>query len=82
MPVNFSIKNVPDETAALFRRRAAANHRSVQGELLALVEAAAQAAPMRKLTVTEIVERARARGFTTPGSSVEFIREDRDDPRR
>lgn len=34
---NLSIKNVPPETVRLLRERAAANHRSLQGELMALV---------------------------------------------
>ena len=41
MPVNFSIKSVPDDLAARLRARAAANHRSLQGELMAILEAAA-----------------------------------------
>jgi uncharacterized protein len=38
MPVNFSIKNVPDELAEALRLRARQNHRSLQGELLAMLE--------------------------------------------
>jgi len=38
---NLSIKNVPAEVVASMRERAAANHRSLQGELLALVSQAA-----------------------------------------
>ena len=41
MPVNLSIKNVPDEIAEDLRERAARNHRSLQGELLAIIEEAA-----------------------------------------
>ncbi len=36
---NLSIKDVPDEWAEAIRQRAARNHRSLQGELLAMVEA-------------------------------------------
>ncbi len=39
MAVNLSIKNVPDTLAAKLRQRAEANHRSLQGELMALLEA-------------------------------------------
>ena len=42
MPVNLSIKNTPDDVAERLRRRAARNRRSLQGELLAIVEAAAR----------------------------------------
>lgn len=37
---NLSIKNVPDEVVEKLRERAANNHRSLQGELMALVCAA------------------------------------------
>ncbi len=35
---NLSIKDVPESIAAALRQRAARNHRSLQGELMALVE--------------------------------------------
>jgi len=41
MPVNLSIKNVPDALAARLRERAERNHRSLQGELMAILESAA-----------------------------------------
>ena len=41
MPVNLSIKNVPDAMAAKLRQRAERNHRSLQGELMAILETAA-----------------------------------------
>lgn len=41
MGVNLSIKDVPDELAERLRARAARNHRSLQGELMAIIEAAA-----------------------------------------
>lgn len=40
MPVSLSIKDVPDELAAGLRERAARHHRSLQRELMALIEAA------------------------------------------
>lgn len=45
MPVNLSVKGVPDELAARLRERAAANHRSLQGELMAILNEAAEARP-------------------------------------
>ncbi|MBE7417191.1 MAG: Arc family DNA-binding protein [Ideonella sp.] len=43
--MNLSIKDVPDHIAERLRARAARNHRSLQGELMAIVEqAAAEAA--------------------------------------
>jgi plasmid stability protein len=38
---NLSIKDVPESVAAALRQRAARNHRSLQGELMALVVRAA-----------------------------------------
>lgn len=40
MPVTLTIKHVPDRTAENLRSRAAANHRSLQGELMAILEEA------------------------------------------
>jgi plasmid stability protein len=41
MPVNLSVKNVPEAMAAKLRERAERNHRSLQGELMAILENAA-----------------------------------------
>ena len=41
MTVNLSIKGVPEALAARLRERAERNHRSLQGELMALIERAA-----------------------------------------
>ena len=41
MSVNLSIKGVPDVVAERLRARAARNHRSLQGELLAIIDKAA-----------------------------------------
>lgn len=38
---NLSIKDVPDALAEALRQRAARNHRSLQGELMAIIERAA-----------------------------------------
>jgi predicted nucleotidyltransferase/plasmid stability protein len=40
MPVSFSVKNVPDRVAKTLRARARHNHRSLQGELLAILASA------------------------------------------
>ncbi len=39
---NISIKDVPDQWAQTLRQRAARNHRSLQGELMAILEQAIQ----------------------------------------
>jgi plasmid stability protein len=76
MPVNLSIKNVPDEIAEELRHRAAKNHRSLQGELMAILEeAAGRSSPM---SPSEFLVGLRALGLRTPAESRAMIREDRD----
>ena len=43
MSVNLSVKNVPEALAAKLRERAERNHRSLQGELMAILTEAANA---------------------------------------
>ncbi len=73
MPANLSIKNVPDQILKRLRRRAAHHHRSLQGELLAMLEERAE-----KLTVEEVSEWVKASGLRTPDEATAIIREDRD----
>ena len=40
MPINLSIKNVPDDLVVRLKERAAKNHRSLQCEMLAIIEEA------------------------------------------
>ena len=54
MAVNLSIKAVPDALAQRLRERAERNHRSLQGELMALIErAAAEPHPEGAITPAE-----------------------------
>ena len=49
MPVTLTIKQVPDRVADKLRLRAAAGHRSLQGELMAILEeAVSQVAPQAR----------------------------------
>lgn len=51
MPVTLTIKQVPDRVADKLRVRAAVSHRSLQGELMAILEQAVmQAAPQARQT--------------------------------
>lgn len=77
MPVNLSIKNAPDDVVDRLRERAKRNHRSLQGELLAIIEDASIAAPP-KLTQAEFLTEIRTLGLSTPAESVAIIRADRD----
>jgi plasmid stability protein len=54
--------------------RAARNHRSLQGELLYILEAAVRPQPFR---ATALWERLQALGFTTADEATAFIRQDR-----
>ncbi len=76
MPVNLSIKNVPDELVEKLRRRAKQAHRSLQGELMVILEQALQ--EEGTLTLGMIREKIASYGISTPGESVQMIREDRD----
>ena len=76
MPVNLSIKNVPDGLADRLRKRAERAHRSLQGELMAILEAAVLGPD--PLTPSEALDRVRSWGLKTSASAVEMIRVDRD----
>jgi plasmid stability protein len=76
MPVDLSIKRVPDELAERLRKRAAGHHRSLQGELMAMLEE--HVAVEEPLTLSQALELARGAGLRTPSESVEMIRADRE----
>jgi plasmid stability protein len=76
MAATFSIKNVPEEIAERLRERAKRNHRSLQGELLAILE---DAVGRRGLTVEEVYQRVKALGSRAEGDSTEIIRQLRDE---
>lgn len=78
MPVTLSIKNVPDEIVEPLRERAKRNHRSLQGELMAILDDAARARAEPKISIQELYERVKASGFTSPSESTQMIREMRD----
>ena len=73
--VNLSIKNVPDEVVKRLRDRAKKNHRSLQGELLAILEE--MLAP-KKLSLDEVRWRVKELGIKTGDESTAWIRELRD----
>jgi plasmid stability protein len=77
MPVNLSIKNVPDKLVKRLRKRAEINHRSVQGELLKILEETL-IAEKKRLTIEEISKRVRALGLQTLDEGTAMIRADRD----
>jgi plasmid stability protein len=76
MPVSLSVKNVPDETAEKLKMQAKRHHRSLQGELRAILEEAALRG--QKKTVAEVYAEVRREGISTPSEAAEIIRADRD----
>ena len=88
MAVNLSVKNVPNELAELLRQRAARNRRSLQRELLSILEAAVgrstagpdvSTVPQRAaLTIEELAEISRTLFPAGTESSAGFLRQLRD----
>jgi plasmid stability protein len=76
MGVNLSIKDVPEEQVEILRQRAKRNHRSLQGELRAIVDEISK--PAQKKPISEIVKRLQKLSITRAEESTKWIREDRD----
>ena len=76
MSVNLSIKNAPDEIVARLRERAAKHHRSLQGELMAIIEEAVLTP--RPLTPKDVLAEVRRLGLQTPAEAVTIVRANRD----
>jgi antitoxin FitA len=76
MSVNLSIKNAPDELVAELKLRAQRNHRSMQGEVLAILDEVVRA-PQR-LTPDQVLAKVQQLGLRTPAEATEIIRADRD----
>ena len=75
MPVNLSVKNVPDEIAEKLRKRAKRHHRSLQGELMVILE---EAAGPETISLEEAERRLSALNFKTGDDSAAWLRELRD----
>jgi plasmid stability protein len=75
MAVSLSIKDVPDDLARALKNRAEQNHRSIQGELMHILETAVRPRPFR---AHEFVARIKELGFTSPDESTAIVRKARD----
>ncbi len=75
MPVTLSIKSVPDDLAETLRARAKRNHRSIQGELMAILEEAVSERPFQ---AQSLLARVRALGVRTPDEAASLVRAARD----
>ncbi len=76
MPVNMSIKAVPDALMEKLRKRAEKNHRSLQGELITILEESLDRP--RSVSVDESIHRLRKVTLKTASESVKAVRDDRD----
>ena len=74
--MNLSIKNAPDDVVQRLRDRAERHHRSLQGELMAIIEAAVREG--RPATPAEILAEVRRLGLRTPSEAAGIVRADRD----
>ena len=77
MSVNLSIKNAPDDLVVLLKARAERNHRSMQGELLAIIEQAVRV-PQR-MTPMELLAEVRKLDLNMPSEAAEIVRKMRDE---
>ena len=71
MPSSLSIKNVPEDVLERLRERARRNHRSLQGELLSMLDTYVGG------TSLSLAEQVRLFGLSS-GDSTKMVREDRD----
>jgi plasmid stability protein len=76
MAVTLRVENVPEEVAARLQERARKSRRSLQGELLRILEKAV--AEEDRLTPGEVLEKVRSLQLKTPAESAAFVRQDRD----
>jgi len=76
MAVSLSIKNVPERVVKRLRERAERNRRSLQGELLDLIERAVEEVPT--ISVREVFDRIKTLNLPAGESSVDIIRDMRD----
>ncbi len=76
MPTHLSIKNAPDTLVVRLKKRAERHHRSLQGELLSILEEAVS--HESSVSPKEVFHRVSALDLSTPSESARMIREDRD----
>ena len=76
MAVDLSIEKVPDAVVERLRVRAARHRRSLQAELLAIIEEPVRVAP--QLSPDEVLAEVQRMGLSTPAEAVTIVRDDRD----
>ena len=76
MPVNLSIKSVPDDLAEALRERARRAHRSLQGELMVILGEAVRG--RETMSPLELLGSVRKLGVETRADSGDAVRSARD----
>lgn len=76
MPINLSIKHAPDHIVRRLKERAKRHHRSLQGEVMAILEEAVTQDAF--LTPEDVLREVRSLDLATRSESAEMIRADRD----
>ena len=75
--VTLSVKKVPADLAKRLKARAVLHHRSLQGELMAILDEAS-----RQMTVEDLSALVSRVGLRTPAESMSMVRAARDGRRR
>ncbi|MHB1543609.1 MAG: FitA-like ribbon-helix-helix domain-containing protein [Gammaproteobacteria bacterium] len=75
MGINLSIKNAPESVVQCLKRRAVRHHRSLQGEMIAILETVAREDAL--LEPAGVISEVERLGLNTPAESAAMIREDR-----
>lgn len=75
--VSLTIRNIPGSVLARLRDRAQRHRRSMQGEILSILETAA-ADPVVRMGPKEFLRHVHSLGVSTPSEAAEMIRKDRD----
>ena len=74
---SLTIRNIPQDVLERLKERAARHRRSMQGEILQILELAAWE-PTTRLTASEVLGRVRDLGVSTPTEAADMVRADRD----
>lgn len=72
---SLSIKNIPEDLLESLRTQAKRHHRSLQGEVMAILE---ESAKPKELSLEQLSQRINKLGLKTPDQSTSWIRELRD----
>ena len=72
---SLTVKNVPENMLVLLRERAKRHHRSLQGELMLILE---EAIAPTKMSLDQVQRRVEELGIRTGDDSTRWVRELRD----